>query len=153
MSADFFSMALTLSPDDAKPLLAALAGSEVEYNGNICCDTDLGVFMEALGDDPEDVSMCPNFPAFVAIDRFAAQPAGIRFLEHRAYRWISPSELQGWTETVDALAKADLSEAVAMVERGYNGVRDITQGLTVLRCAVTRARAAGHGILLVCMPM
>ena len=150
MCADFFSVALVLSDAEAAELLGQLRGRDVEYNGNVYCEALDAVMPLITTDTPLAIS--PNFPAFVALDRFCAQPNGLRLLDNGAHRWLPPDELDALGHTLDRLGEAGQAEAVAMVERGGNGAQDIAAGLEALQHGLADARTTGRGLLLVCTP-
>jgi len=150
LSADFFSFALPLTDDEANALLARLDGSEVEYNGNVYCDVGFDEFAALVTPDTP-MSMCPNFPAFVALDRFACDHV---ILGGKAHRWIPAAEVGRFRSRLDAaMASGRVDQAIAMVDRGGNAAGDIQAGLTALRAGAGEASRNGLGLLLACLPM
>jgi hypothetical protein len=143
MSADFFSAAMPLDADRAEELLPMLAGAEVEHDGNVYIDAA----EELLGMiDPSALAMSPNFPVFVAIDRFAADR---KLLGGHAYRWIPAGELaafHSFAEKLDARAAAD------ELDRWGNGGEDVATGLAALGAGIELAALGELGLLLVCFP-
>lgn len=144
MSADFFSVAIPLDAESAEELIPMLEGAEQEHNGNVYVDaTD-----ELLGliEDQSGFVMSPNFPVFVAIDRFAANRS---LLGGHAYRWIPAGELatfHTFVEKLDARAAAD------EIDRWGNGTDDVASGLTALGNGIEQAAHRELGLLLVCFP-
>jgi hypothetical protein len=144
MSADFFSVALPLVAGAAETLVPKLAQAEKEYNGN----TYVEATKEILGlvDDPSQLAMSPNFPVFVAIDRFATNRD---LLGGHAFRWIPADELATFHSFVEHL---DARAAAAHIDRWGNGARDVATGVDTLVTGIDRAANAALGLLLVCVP-
>ena len=152
VSADFFSLAFPVTDTEATALVATLVGTEVEYNGNVYCDVPITPFLAHL-EVAGDVSMCPNFPALVAIDRFAAEPIGAAILQRRAYRCVKHARLPALIDDLARLTRDDLARAVAQIERGDNGWRDVEAAMALVTRQAKRAQRDGLGLLMVCLPM
>lgn len=147
MSADFFSFAVPMAPAVAAPLLAALAATEHEHNGNVYLDA-IELVMPYV-DETTPLVLSPNFPAFVALDRFT-RPGGA-LLDRHARRWVAPTELaqlEAWIAQLRAGGAAALADAAEQLDRGGNGADDAAAGLAALERGVAAARAAGRGLLL-----
>lgn len=144
MSADFFSVAVPLDSERAAELLPRLAEAEEEYNGNIYVDATEKIL--AMLDDDTPLAMSPNFPVFVAIDRFAT---GRKLLAGHAYRWIPVEELATFHSLVETL---ELPAVASALDRGGNGDEDARKGIEALASGITRAATAKLGLLLVCVP-
>ena len=154
MSADFFSIAVALDTRRGPTLAASFAAAETEYNGNVYVDATEDA-MELAGDD-DALAMSSNYPALVAIDRFAARPAGISFLENHAYRQVDSTGRAGAVpgRSYDTLirtygSRASLIERVAQhLDRDDN----VGEALDGLERALARATRAKQGVLVVCVP-
>jgi hypothetical protein len=148
VSADFFSFAVPMDPAVAAELLPVLAASEQECNGNVYVD-DVRLVMAYI--DPQtSVVLSPNFPAFVALDRFTT-PVGALLAGH-AVRWLAAAELEGLAATVAGLRAGGavaLAAAAHQLDRGDNGPTDAAAGLDAIERGLGAARAAGRGLLLV----
>ena len=144
MSADFFSVAVPLDADRAEELLPMLESAEQEYKGNVYVDAT----EELLGliADQTCFAMSPNFPVFVAIDRFAANR---KLLGGHAYRWIPAGELATFHSYVEAL---DARAAADEIDRWGNGTDDVATGLAALGTGIEQAARGELGLLLVCFP-
>lgn len=144
MSADFFSVALPLDPERVAELLPLLAEAEEEHNGNVYVDATEDLL--PLLDDDSALAMSPNFPVFVAIDRFAAKN---QLLGGHAYRWIPAGELAAFHTLVE---KLELPAVASALDRGGNGDQDASAGIEALAAGIERAASAELGLLLVCFP-
>lgn len=146
MSADFFSIAIPLDAEEAEARVPELAAAEEEYHGNVYVDATEEVLGWLAEDTP--MSMSPNFPAFVALDRFAA---GRRLLGGHAYRWVPSDELVAFHQLVEELG-AGWEPAAVMLDRGGNGDEDLRAGLAALAAGIALAATRECGLLLVCIP-
>jgi len=156
MSADFISIALPLDPARALPLIEICADAEVEYDGNIFVDASEDLM--ALVDDDVPLAISPSFAAFVALDRFAAQPAGITLLDDHAYRWVPPDELAVIASALAQLVAGTggrdrvVAQVAPYLDRWGNGDQDVRIALDALDRGIASAQASGRGLLLACFP-
>jgi hypothetical protein len=143
-----------MPPEQGSTWAAKLRGCEQHYNGNVYVEPNDRDQRElfALITEGTNLAISPNFPAFVALDRFVAQPARLSLLDDRAVRYVPPPELEALGQTLEALSELDLAPAQEMLERGNNGARDVEAGLQALRGGLAAARDADLGLLLVCTP-
>lgn len=145
MSADFISIALPLDAEDADALVPELAAAEQEYNGNVYVAAGDEIFGRL--DQGTPLAMSPNFPAFVALDRFSA---GRRLLGGHAYRWVPFDELVALHELVEEL-DGTWQAAAAMLDRIGNGERDTRAGRDALAAGIELATSLERGLLLLCI--
>ena len=154
MSADFISIALPLDPARALGLVETCADAEVEYDGNIFIDASDELM--ALVDDDVPLAISPSFAAFVALDRFAAEPAGITLLDGHAYRWVPADELAVLASALAQLVAGGRDRVVAQVapylDHWGNGDHDVRIALDALDRGIASAQASGRGLLLACFP-
>lgn len=151
MSADFLSFAVPLETSVAESLIPRLLATEEEYNGNVY----LLAHELLIALLPQDVPLAgsPNFPVFVALDRFTTPPG--QLLGGHAVRWLPPSELdelQAFLARLAADDRASLEHAASQLNRWGNGADDVEGGLAALAAGLGAARRTGRGLLLCCLP-
>jgi hypothetical protein len=126
----------------------ALLDQEVEYNGNVYLDCGPDEVIELTGEwDEGQLSMTPNFPAFVALDRFGANR---QLLLGHAGRLVLADELAGFAAEWKKLrAKPSLvSSAFEMVDRGFNDKSDIETAVRSIDDALATALKQRHDLAL-----
>jgi hypothetical protein len=100
-------------------------------------------------DDATPMAMSPNFPSFVALDRFGIEPRGA-LLGGRGFRWIPRAELAAVRSLI---ARGELVAMVApQLDRWGNGEADVGNALEALERGIDLAEASGRGLLMLCIP-
>ena len=149
MSADFFSFAIPLGGAHVATLLEALRATEAEYNGNVYCDA-LHLVVD-LVDASTPTVLSPNFPAFVALDRFTT-PTGALLERHACRAFANELELDALEAVVARLrtgGSAAIAGASEQLDRGTNGPHDAAEALSAIERGLATARKNGAGLVLV----
>lgn len=146
MSADFFSFALAVDPAVAEREVTKLARAETAYNDNVYLDCGPET-LDVLGVGA--FVMSPNFPAFVAIDRFGCARA---LLEGHALLHVRHAGLPTWRAKWDAIRKTpNLAQiAFAPLDRGYNSDDTISEAVAAIERALEDAEERGRDLILAC---
>jgi hypothetical protein len=151
VSADFFSWALAIRSADARALIATLAATEKEYNGNVYSDAT-GELMKWLREETPLVRS-PHYAAFVALDRFSL---GRKLLFGHASRYIAVDKLAEFERDLRANIATAGGEAGVItatqphLERGHQST-EAREGLDALFRGIALAHASELDLLLACV--
>jgi len=139
-------------PRSLERKLQRVVADETEYNGNVYLNCDVEQLSELAGEHlGEDVVMSPNFPVFVAIDRFGA---GRALLDGHAGRWVPSQQLAAFSTQWKAIkGRAQLvHRAAGAIDRGQDARADIEAGIAAIDAALAAAKKRKLDLALLCVP-